>query len=200
MPSTSSSSDTTNTRPILKHTRHAEKRWQLGCGPRAVSFISIHTRWPAQAAACRRSQRSPEDVGRTPKLKNIPTTLTQTDAVKQFYRCYQPDCAGVYLPFIKTECKPEWDVVCIKHLCNTKQLSGVLLDRVQDDHLQYTHRHVLVLSILRLGRGGVEDWRTDQPDCGSSSGSAWWPRGRWAWAAPARWTAMSCTCGLSLSC
>lgn len=40
--------------------------------------------------------------------------------------------------FIKTESKPEWDVVCIKHLCNTKQLSSVLLNWVQDDHLQYT--------------------------------------------------------------
>jgi len=34
--------------------------------------------------------------------------------------------------------QPEWDVVCIKHLCNTQQLDGVLLSRVQDDHLQHT--------------------------------------------------------------
>lgn len=65
-------------------------------------------------------------------------------ALKQFYSCYQPDCTGVYLMFIQieneciSECKPEWDVVCIKHLCNTKQLSSVVLNWVQDDHLQYT--------------------------------------------------------------
>lgn len=31
---------------------------------------------------------------------------------------------------IISECKPEWDVVSIKHLCNTEQFSSILLNRI----------------------------------------------------------------------
>lgn len=37
------------------------------------------------------------------------------------------------------EHKPERDVVRVKHLCNTQELSSVLLDWVQNHHLQHTH-------------------------------------------------------------
>lgn len=78
--------------------------------------------------------------------------------MKLFYMCYQTGSAAVCLLSIQleNECasedKPERDVVGVKHLCNTKQLSSVLLNWIQNHHLQNTHTRVGSFQTWEFGK------------------------------------------------